>query len=159
MSSSSALEAGKPAPAFSGPTQTGETISLKQFRGQKIALFFYPKDNTPGCTKQACNLRDNYKLLETEGIAVIGVSHDPVESHVKFSDKFDLPFPLIADTDRDILDAYGVWIEKSMYGRKYMGTKRTTVLIDESGMIRHIIEKPKVGQHAEEIIKLFSEPA
>ena len=159
MSSSSVLEAGMPAPAFSGPTQTGETISLEELRGQKIALYFYPRDSTPGCTKQACNLRDNYKQLETEGITIIGVSHDPVESHVKFANKYDLPFPLIADTDREILDAYGVWVEKNMYGRKYMGTKRSTVLIDESGMVHHIIQKPKVGKHAEEIIKLFSEDA
>lgn len=146
-----------PAPAFAGPTQTGENISLGDFEGRKIALYFYPRDNTPGCTKQACNLRDNYKLLETEGIAIIGVSDDPIESHVKFANKYDLPFPLIADTDRTILNAYGVWAEKNMYGRKYMGTKRVTVLIDESGVIKHVIQKPKVRQHAEEIIKLFSD--
>ena len=153
MTSSPVIEAGAPAPSFSGPTQSGDNISLANFKGQKIALYFYPRDNTSGCTKQACNLRDNYKLLDSEGIAIIGVSDDPVASHLKFSDKFDLPFPLIADTDRDILNAYGVWVEKNMYGRKYMGTARTTFIISEEGKIEDIIEKVKTKEHTEQILK------
>ena len=149
-------ETGQQAPRFQGPIQSGEVISSDDFKGRRIALYFYPRDNTSGCTKQACNLRDNYEALEREGIAIIGVSDDPVESHLKFAEKQQLPFPLIADTDRTILNAYGVWGEKNMYGRKYMGTKRVTFLIGEDGAIVHVIKKPKVGQHAEEIIRHFS---
>jgi thioredoxin-dependent peroxiredoxin len=148
------LEIGSPAPTFAGDTQDG-SISSADLRGKKVALYFYPRDNTPGCTKQACNLRDNFELLSDARIAIVGVSDDPVAKHAKFADKFDLPFPLIADTERVVLEAYGTWAEKSMYGRKYMGTVRSTFLIDEEGVLVDVINKPKVGQHAEEIMKRF----
>lgn len=148
-------EAGDAAPGFEGKTQAGETIRLADYAGRKVAIYFYPKDNTSGCTKQACNLRDNWSSLDKEGIAVIGVSADSVKSHAKFADRYDLPFPLVADTDKEIIEAYGAWGEKSLYGRKYQGIYRTTFLIDESGKIVHVITKPRVGQHAEEILKGF----
>lgn len=148
-------EPGEQAPPFEGVTQTGETISLSDYRGQKIALYFYPKDNTAGCTKQACNLRDEYQHLQDDDIAVIGVSADPVESHKEFADKYDLPFPLISDPDRRILEAYGVWGERNLYGRKFMGIFRTTFLIDEDGVIKKVIKRPKVKEHAAEILDKF----
>jgi len=148
-------EIGAPAPDFSGVTQDGSTISLADFRGRRLALYFYPRDNTSGCTKQACNLRDHFGALGAAGVAIVGVSDDPVDSHEKFAAKFDLPFPLIADTDREVLESYGTWVEKSMYGRKYMGTQRMTFLIDETGTLRDVIQKPKVGEHAAEILKRF----
>lgn len=147
---------GDPAPYFEGMTQSGEKISLDDYRGQKIALYFYPKDNTSGCTKQACNLRDGYRQLQEEGIAVIGVSADDVKSHQEFAGKYDLPFPLIADPDHDVLEAYGVWGERNLYGRKFMGISRTTFLIDEDGTIRHVFKRPKVQEHAGEIRAKFS---
>ena len=150
-------EVGAPAPDFSGVTQDGSQISLSDFSGRKLALYFYPRDNTPGCTRQACNLRDNYEMLEGEGIAIIGVSDDPVDSHAKFADKYDLPFPLIADADRAVLHAYGAYGQKNLYGRLFMGTKRTTFLIDEEGIIRKIFKRPKTGEHAEEIIAGFQD--
>jgi peroxiredoxin Q/BCP len=150
-------EVGAPAPDFSGVTQDGEEISLSDFEGKKLALYFYPRDNTPGCTRQACNLRDNFSELEKQNIAIVGVSDDPVDEHVKFANKYDLPFPLIADTDRAVLHSYGTYGQKNLYGRIFMGTKRTTFLIDEDGMIRKIIKRPKVGEHADEIIKGFQE--
>lgn len=148
-------EPGDPAPAFEGMSQTGDVIRLDDYKGKKIALYFYPKDHTPGCTKQACNLRDEYQLLQRGDIAVVGVSADPVESHEKFAEKHNLPFPLIADPEHNILNAYGVWGERNLYGRKFMGTKRTTFLIDEQGIIRQVIKRPKVGAHAAEIIEKF----
>jgi len=150
-------EEGSIAPAFSGTVQGGETISLDDFKGKKLALYFYPRDNTSGCTKQACNLRDNYESLGAEGIAIVGVSDDSIESHVKFAKSQNLPFPLIADTERSILNSYGVYGEKNMYGRKYMGTKRVTFLIDENRVIRKVFKKPKVIDHAAEIIMGFSD--
>ena len=147
-------EIGKPAPSFSGETQDGH-ISSEDLKGSKIALYFYPRDNTPGCTKQACNLRDNYEALKDAGIAIVGVSDDPAAKHSKFAEKHDLPFPLIADTEHEVLEAYGVWREKNMYGRKYMGTVRSTYLIDEEGTLVDIIKRPKVGKHAEEILERF----
>ncbi len=149
------LEVGDKAPHFEGQTQGGETISLKDFEGQRIALYFYPKDDTPGCTKQACNLRDNYQDLLGAGIAVLGVSPDDVASHDAFADKYALPFPLLADPDHTILNAYGVWGERNLYGNKFMGVKRTTFLIDEDGLIRHIFKRPKVQQHTAEIMAKF----
>jgi len=146
---------GEPAPAFEGITQNGDVIRLEDFRGKKLALYFYPKDDTPGCTKQACNLRDEYRLLQRGDIAVVGVSADPVESHQDFAEKYDLPFPLISDPDRRIIEAYGVWGERTLFGRKLMGIKRTTFLIDEDGIVRHVIKRPKVDAHAEEIIENF----
>lgn len=150
-------EIGDPAPYFQGTTQEGTSISLDDYKGKRLALYFYPRDNTPGCTKQACNLRDNYTILMENGVAILGVSDDPVEKHKKFAGKFDLPFPLLADTQKTTLNAYGVYGEKKLYGRTYLGTIRQTFLIDESGLIKHIIKKPKVGAHAEEILKAFAE--
>lgn len=148
-------EPGDSAPDFEGVTQTGETIRLSDFQGTKVALYFYPKDGTAGCTKQACNLRDEYEHLGNEDIAVIGVSGDDVESHKEFAEKYELPFPLVADPDRAILESYGVWGEKRSYGRTYLGTSRTTFLIDEEGVIQHVIKRPRVKQHAEEITSRF----
>jgi peroxiredoxin Q/BCP len=143
---------GDPAPDFEGPTQTGETFRLRDLRGRPVALYVYPKDDTPGCTKQACNLRDNLGALDEAGVAVVGVSADPVASHERFADKYDLPFPLVADPDREILDAYGVWGEKSFYGKKTVGTKRTTFLIGPDGRVLHVFKRPKTDRHAEEIL-------
>lgn len=148
-------EPGDEAPDFEGTTQSGDTLRLSDFRGKRVALYFYPKDDTPGCTKQACNLRDEYQHLNKGEIAVIGVSGDDVESHQKFADKYDLPFPLVADPEHDILQKYGVWGEKKLYGRSSMGIKRTTFLIDEKGIIRDVIKRPNVGQHADEIKRKF----
>ena len=148
-------EVGEKAPLFEGQTQGGDAVRLADYQGQKVALYFYPKDDTPGCTKQACNLRDNYQILLDAGIAVLGVSPDDVASHEKFADKYDLPFPLFADPTHTILEAYGVWGEKNMYGRKFMGVKRTTFLIDENGMIRHVFKRPNVKMHTAEILEKF----
>lgn len=149
------IEEGKKAPAFSGIDQDGKKISLADFKGKKLALYFYPKDDTPGCTSQACSIRDGFKSLRKKGIEVVGVSPDDVKSHSKFVSKYDLPFCIIADTDKKILGKYGVWAEKAMYGKKYMGVVRTTFLIDEKGTVVKVIEKPKVKEHAEEITKGF----
>ena len=146
------LEAGQKAPSFSGLDQNGNKISLNDFKGKKLALFFYPEDDTPTCTEQACNLRDNFAMLRQQGIEVVGISPDDVKKHAKFQEKFDLPFTLIADPSKKIIEKYGVWGEKNMYGRKYMGLIRTTFLIDEKGNIRHIFKKPKVRNHANEIV-------
>jgi thioredoxin-dependent peroxiredoxin len=146
------LEAGQKAPLFKGKDQDGKMVSLSSYKGRKLAIFFYPEDDTPTCTEQACNLRDNYALLKKEGIEVLGVSPDSLTSHAKFMGKFDLPYTLVADPDKKIIDAYGVWGEKNMYGRKYMGLIRTTFLLDEQGVIKHVFRKPRVRKHAEEII-------
>lgn len=143
---------GDPAPAFEGPTASGDPIRLADYQGQWVALYFYPKDDTPGCTKQACNLRDNTNSLTGAGVAVVGVSGDGVESHGRFAEKYDLPFPLIADADRAIQTTYGVYGEKSFYGKTIIGTKRTTFLIDPEGVVRHVFKRPKTDQHAEEIL-------
>lgn len=150
------LKEGDKAPAFKGKDQNGNTISLADFKGQKLVLYFYPQDNTPTCTVQACNLRDNFALLKQHGFTVVGVSPDDTDSHKKFESKFNLPFPLIADTDRKIIDKYGVWGEKQLYGRKYMGLHRTTFVIDEKGKILKIFQRPKNKQHAEEIVAALS---
>lgn len=146
------LEAGKKAPLFTAKTFDGAKVALKDFKGQKVALYFYPKDSTPGCTKQACNLRDHLGLLADHDIAVIGVSPDTNDSHEKFAGKHGLNFPLVADPDRKIIDKYGVWGEKQNYGKTFMGLQRTTFLIDERGVIAHVFKKPRVAEHAEEII-------
>jgi peroxiredoxin Q/BCP len=146
------VEAGQKAPSFKGKNQSGESVSLKDYLGKKLAIFFYPEDDTPTCTEQACNLRDNYALLKKEGIEVVGISPDDVKSHEQFIGKFELPYTLVADPQKKIIEAYGVWGEKNMYGRKYMGLIRTTFLVDEKGVIKHIFKKPRVRQHAEEII-------
>lgn len=148
----SELKIGTKAPEFSAPNQNGEVKSLSDFAGKKLVLYFYPKDDTPGCTKQACNLRDNYDQLINAGYQVIGVSPDNEAKHQKFIAKYDLPFDLLADTDQTICNAYGVWVEKSMYGRQYMGVARTTFVIDENGLIQEIIEKVKVAEHTEQIM-------
>lgn len=145
------LKIGDTAPEFTGKDQTGNSLALSDFQGKKVILYFYPKDNTPGCTTQACNLRDNYDALIKAGFVVLGVSGDDEKSHQKFIEKYNLPFSLIADTDKQINEMYGVWVEKSMYGRKYMGTQRTTFVIDESGIISEIIEKVDTKNHAEQI--------
>lgn len=143
---------GQQAPEISSKDQNGNPIKLSDFLGKKVALYFYPKDNTPGCTEQACNLRDNEMQLKAKGIQVIGVSADDEKSHKKFIEKFELPFPLIADTDKKVVEDYGVWVEKSMYGKKYMGIARTTFLIDEKGVITNIIDKVVTKDHTSQIL-------
>jgi peroxiredoxin Q/BCP len=146
------LQEGDKAPAFSSKDQNGKKVSLSDYKEKKIVLYFYPQDNTPTCTVQACNLRDNYSLLKKNGFEVIGVSPDDEKSHKKFETKFELPFTLLCDETHSILNKYGVWDEKQLYGRKYMGVLRTTFVIDENGIIRKIFFRPKSKQHAEEII-------
>lgn len=150
------LTEGTKAPDFSGKDQNGKTISLKDLRGEKVVLYFYPEDDTPTCTIQACNLRDNYSLLKRNGFEVIGVSPDSEKKHKKFEAKFDLPFTLIADETHSILNKYGVWGEKQLFGNHYMGVHRTTFVIDEKGIIRKIFLKPKNKQHAEEIVATWN---
>ncbi|MDX5346506.1 MAG: thioredoxin-dependent thiol peroxidase [Hymenobacteraceae bacterium] len=146
------LNIGDKAPDFEAKDQHGYTIRLSDYRGKKVVLYFYPKDNTPGCTAQACNLRDNYPDLQQKGYEVIGISTDSEKSHQNFIAKFDLPFKLIADTDKKVVEQYGVWHEKSMYGPKYMGTMRYTFVIDENGIIQDIITKVKTKEHAAQIV-------
>src|SRR6056300_676980 len=135
------LEVGQQAPDFTARNQNGESISLSQFKGKKVVLYFYPRDNTPGCTAQACDLRDNIDRLSAAGYQIIGVSTDKESSHQKFIAKYELPFPLIADTEHEVHDLYGTWQLKKLYGKEYMGTVRTTFIIDESGAIAEIISK------------------
>ena len=146
------LKEGDKAPAFSGTDQDGHKISLAHFKGKKVILYFYPQDDTPTCTIQACNLRDNYGLMKKNGIEVIGVSPDEPKKHKKFSVKFSLPFTLIADTTHIILKKYGVWDQKQLFGNKYMGVLRTTFVIDEKGFICKIFLRPKNKAHAQEIL-------
>jgi peroxiredoxin Q/BCP len=147
------LTTGDLAPSFTSKDQNGQAISLAQFKGQKVVLYFYPKDDTPGCTKQACNLRDNYDALLKAGYQVLGISTDDEASHLKFIEKYNLPFSLIADTDRSINESYGVWKEKNMYGKKSWGTVRTTFVIDEEGKIADIIKRVKTEEHTAQILK------
>lgn len=149
------MEIGDQAPAILGRDENGNEIRLSDFAGRKLVLYFYPKDNTSGCTTEACNLRDNYSELRKQGYAVVGVSIDDEKSHHKFIDKNQLPFPLIADTGKKLVEQFGVWGEKSMYGRKYFGTFRTTFIIDEQGVIERIItpKQIKVKEHAAQILK------
>jgi peroxiredoxin Q/BCP len=146
------LKEGDKAPAFTGADQNGNEISSSEFKGKKIVLFFYPEDDTPTCTIQACNLRDNHVALEQHGFKVIGVSPDDEKSHKKFENKFKLPFTLITDPSHKILEKYGVWDKKQLFGRKYMGVLRTTFVIDEKGIIKKIFLRPKNKSHAQEII-------
>ena len=150
------LQSGKKAPNFKGTDQNGKVISLKDFKGKKVILYFYPKDDTPGCTAQACNLRDNYSDLINQGFAVIGISTDSVKSHKKFENKFDLPFPLIADEDKTIVEKYGVWGQKKFMGRDFMGTIRTTFLIDETGKIVKVIDKPDTKNQTQQVLESFN---
>jgi thioredoxin-dependent peroxiredoxin len=150
------LKEGSKAPLFKGIDQNGNEVKLGDFTGKKIVLYFYPKDNTPGCTAEACNLRDNYDSLIKKGFAVVGVSPDSEKSHKNFAGKYDLPFPLIADTSKEILEAYGVWGEKMMYGRSYMGVLRTTFVIDEKGIIEKIITKVDTAGHSEQLFNLYN---
>ncbi len=147
------LKEGDKAPDIKALDQNGNAVSLEDYKGKKVILYFYPKDNTPGCTAQACNLRDHYEDLKKEGFEIIGVSVDSAKSHKKFEDKYDLPFTLITDEDKKVVNDYGVYGEKKFMGRTYMGTKRTTFIIDEKGIIQHIITKPKTKEHAEQIRK------
>jgi peroxiredoxin Q/BCP len=146
------LNVGDKAPAFSGKDENGNPISLENYAGKKLVLYFYPKDDTSGCTAQACNLRDNLPSLQEKGYQVLGVSVDDEKSHQKFIKKYNLNFPLLADTDHKVVEAYGVWKEKSMYGKTYMGIVRTTFLVDESGKIESIIGKVDTGNHTSQII-------
>ena len=150
-----ALKEGIKAPAFKGMDQNSNSVSLNDFKGKKIVLYFYPHDNTPTCTNQACNLRDNYTLLLNNGFTIIGISTDDVKSHKKFESKHSLPFTLIADTDNRISEKYGVWDWKKFMGKKYIGMHRTTFLIDENGKIKKIIEKPDTKNHAEQILTVW----
>jgi peroxiredoxin Q/BCP len=145
-------EIGEKAPNFSGENQKGEQISLASYAGKKLVLYFYPKDDTPGCTAEACNLKDNYHRFLAAGYDVLGVSPDTAKKHQKFIDKYQLPFDLLADTEKETCSAYGVWVEKSMYGRKYMGVARTTFVIDANGVIEEIIEKVKTKEHTSQIL-------
>jgi peroxiredoxin Q/BCP len=149
------LKEGSKAPAFKALDQNGNAISLADFKGKKVILYFYPKDDTPTCTIQACNLRDNFALLKKKGYQIVGVSVDDVKSHKKFVEKHDLPFPLVADEDKKIVDKYNLWGEKKFMGRTYMGTTRTTFLIDEEGKIVKIIDKPESKNHTEEILEAW----
>jgi thioredoxin-dependent peroxiredoxin len=148
---------GDKAPLFSGINQDEKKISLADFKGKNVVLFFYPEDDTPTCTIQACNLRDNYPLLKKAGFEVMGVSPDKPEKHKKFEAKYLLPFTLIADPSHTIIDKYGLWGMKKLYGREYMGLHRTTFLIDEKGIIKKIFQRPKNKQHAQEIIEAWKE--
>ncbi|MEM8566846.1 MAG: thioredoxin-dependent thiol peroxidase [Bacteroidota bacterium] len=147
-----ALSIGDVAPDFEVNDQDGNPVKLSDFKGKKVVLYFYPKDNTPGCTAESCNLRDNYQRFLAEGYEILGVSTDSEKSHQKFIEKQSLPFSLLADTEKQIHEKYGTWVEKSMYGRQYMGTARKTFVIDEEGKIKDIIEKVKTKAHAEQIL-------
>ncbi|MCX6839457.1 MAG: thioredoxin-dependent thiol peroxidase [Verrucomicrobia bacterium] len=142
------------APVVGGSYKDGDTVTLSELKGQPVLLYFYPKDDTPGCTKQACGLRDGWKSIAQKAL-VFGVSTDPVKSHAKFVKKYELPFPLIADEDQKIVNAYGVWVEKSMYGKTYLGTERSTFIIGKDGKIVAILEKVKPEAHLEAVLALL----
>ena len=149
------LTAGMPAPHFEGTDQNGKTVKLSSFLGKKVVLYFYPKDDTPGCTAEACSLRDNYNELLKKGFIVLGVSPDSEKSHAKFAGKYNLPFPLIADPQKKILSAYVAYGEKLMYGKKVTGVIRTTFIIDEKGIIEKVIKKVDTKEHATQIFKMY----
>jgi peroxiredoxin Q/BCP len=150
------IKEGDKAPMFKGKDQDGKWISLDDFKGKKVVLYFYPKDDTPGCTAEACNLRDNYESLLSEGFAIVGVSPDDEISHSKFRTKYELPFSLIADPEKSIIQAYGVWGEKNNYGKKTMGVIRSTFIIDENGYILRIIGKVNTADHAQQILQVLA---
>ncbi|WP_416866362.1 MAG: thioredoxin-dependent thiol peroxidase [Imperialibacter sp.] len=147
-----ALKAGDKAPDFEVSDQNGKTVNLSDFQGKKVVLYFYPQDNTPTCTVEACNLRDNYATLKAKGYEVLGVSPDSAKKHTNFIKKFSLPFTLLADTDNKIIESYGLWAEKTTFGRTYMGVLRTTFIIDEKGVIKRVIDDVKSKEHAEQIL-------
>jgi peroxiredoxin Q/BCP len=146
---------GDKAPEFTAKDQNGKTVSLSDFRGKTVVLYFYPKDDTPGCTAEACDFRDNYQFLSSQGYEVIGVSTDDEKSHKKFETKYSLPFTLIADAEKEIVNSYGVWVEKNMYGKKYMGTQRTTFIIDPDGTISNIISKVDTKNSSQQVLDLL----
>ena len=149
------LKKGDDAPTFSIPDQNGKKVSLKDFKGEKLVIYFYPKDMTPGCTNQACNLRDHFSELKKEGVKILGVSADDEKRHQKFIDKHELPFTLLADVDKEMIKSYGIWGEKKFMGKVYDGIHRTTFLINEEGKVHDVIKKPKTKEHAEEILESF----
>lgn len=150
------LKVGDTAPNFTSVDQNNNKVALSDYKGKKVILYFYPKDNTPGCTLEACDFRDNYQSLKTKGFEVLGVSTDDEKSHKKFETKFDLPFTLIADTDKSIVEKYGVWIEKSMYGKTYMGTNRKTFVIDEEGIILAVISKVDTKSPSQQVLNTLN---
>lgn len=150
------LSEGKKAPDFSANDQNGKRVSLSDLHGKNVILYFYPKDDTPGCTAEACSFRDNYQSLLNNGFEVLGVSTDDEQSHQKFITKYNLPFSLIADTDKEIVQAYGVWVEKNMYGKKYMGVARKTFVIDKNGLIRKIIDEVDTKNSSAQILESLS---
>ena len=150
------LEIGKRAPAFNLEDDLGKKVSLSSLRGKRVVLFFYPKDDTPGCTQESCDFRDNISKVKSHGAVVIGVSKDTVDSHQKFKQKFSLPFPLLSDPSHRMIEKYGVWKEKKLYGRAYMGIERTTFVIDENGKIAHIFPKVKVNGHVDEVLDVLN---
>jgi len=151
------IEKGKKAPAVSLKDQDAKNVSLNDFKGKNIVLYFYPKDNTSGCTKEACNFRDEFPDFKKLKAVILGISPDSVESHKKFVDKFDLPFRLLSDEQKHVMEKYGVWKEKSMYGRKYMGVERSTIIIDKTGTVRKIFRKVKVDDHNKEVMEALKE--
>ena len=150
------VEEGKPAPDFTLPSDSGERVSLRSLRGQPVVLYFYPKDDTPGCTAQACGIRDAWGEFERAGAVVLGVSPDDERSHVTFKEKYELPFALLADTDHATAEDYGVWVEKSMYGKTYMGVERSTFVIDAQGNVAKALRKVKPDTHADEVLEALS---
>jgi peroxiredoxin Q/BCP len=148
---------GEKAPDFRLPTGDGKEVSLGDFRGKKVVLYFYPKDNTSGCTKEACSFQENLAAVKKEGAIVLGVSADSVNSHFRFASNYQLRFPLLSDGERKVIRAYGVWKQKSLYGKKYMGIERTTFVIDENGVVTHIFPKVKVEGHVEEVLRALQE--
>jgi peroxiredoxin Q/BCP len=153
----SELKEGQKAPEFTAADQNGNVVTLQQFEGKTVVLYFYPKDDTPGCTAEACDFRDNYQGLLAKGIIVLGVSVDDEKSHQKFATKHNLPFTLLADADKKIVEAYGVWGEKNMYGKKYMGTHRSTFIIDTDGNISHIIKKVDTKNSTAQVLELLEQ--
>ncbi len=151
------VEVGKKAPQFTLPETNGGKVSLADFKGKKVVLYFYPKDNTSGCTKEACGFRDVYPEFLQNNTVIIGISKDSCESHLKFMQKHELPFLLLCDEEHKVMEKYGVWVEKSMYGKKYMGTERATFIIDEKGKVKKIFRKVKVAKHIEEVKKALAE--
>jgi peroxiredoxin Q/BCP len=151
------LKVGQKAPDFTLSDDNGQKVKLSDYKGKKVVLYFYPKDDTPGCTTEACNFRDGFSEIKARGAIVLGVSADSVESHKKFKKKFELNFPLLADPDKKMIESYGVWKEKSMYGKKYMGIERTTFVIDPQGKISHIFPKVKVAEHFDEVVEALED--